>query len=139
MSEVTPFQDPAMRASVIILALMLGVCGGLLVTAVGKVREAANWANCTNNMRLFGMAHGTYHDNWGKFPPGTVINPALPPRSVSAGSSRPTSTWSRASCSKAWTGTKAGTRRRFALSLSPPSGFSIAPQIRCVTLRGHPA
>src|SRR5216683_1502719 len=62
----------------IVVAFVILIVGSLLVIAVGKVREAANRAQCTNNLRQIGLATRNYHDTFGCFPPAGKINAILP-------------------------------------------------------------
>lgn len=66
---------------VLIVVLILLSCGGLFSVFIVQVREAANRTQCTNNLRIFGLALGNYHDSSGnnKFPTAAMPNPQLPP------------------------------------------------------------
>jgi prepilin-type processing-associated H-X9-DG protein len=65
---------------VVATLLLALVVGGLVLSAVAKVRMAAQVAQCHNNLRAISMAVLNYHDAYGrKFPAGTVPNAALPP------------------------------------------------------------
>jgi hypothetical protein len=58
---------------------LLGIALGLLLL-FGRLQSAAGRAECTNNLRLIGLAIEQYQVNHNHtYPPGTVPNPALAP------------------------------------------------------------
>src|SRR5437868_13141575 len=59
----------------LIVIAIIGVLVGLLVPAVGKVRELANRASCTNNLRQIGLAIQQYHQTASRYP-AEDFNPA---------------------------------------------------------------
>src|SRR6516162_5198951 len=53
----------------VVIAIM-GILVGLLLSGVQKVRESANLTQCRSQIKQLALACHTYHDAFGKLPPG---------------------------------------------------------------------
>lgn len=65
---------------VVVVFLILLTCGGMFTIFVLKVREEAARVNCQNHLRQLGIAFGSYHGSYDRFPGAAIPNLDLPPQ-----------------------------------------------------------
>ncbi len=58
----------------LVVLVIIGILVGLLLPAVQAAREAARRAQCSNNLKQFGLALQSYAGARGVFPPGCIVS-----------------------------------------------------------------
>src|SRR5713101_8104728 len=63
----------------LVVMAIVGVLMGLILSAVQRVRSAADRAKCVNNLRQIGIALQSYHGTYSVLPPGHAKSDATEP------------------------------------------------------------
>jgi len=63
--------------SALIVVVLLGIVGGLAICAIPRIRDAADRAQCQNNLKQIGMALQNSYSTYGTFLPATIPNKDL--------------------------------------------------------------
>jgi hypothetical protein len=64
---------------VLVVVLILGLGGGLLTTAVQRVRHEAARTQCVHNLKALGLTLESHHDTFRAYPTATISLAELPP------------------------------------------------------------
>lgn len=124
---------------VLIVVLIVLICSGIVTPAIVKVHDAADRAQCTNNLKILAMAIADYQSSHSSFPTAAEDNPDLPPEQRLSWIVaifpfvESNNIWSRMDHKKGWGAEENRFAAQVYLGFLHCPGYSGAPQVEGIT------